>query len=419
MAGGVLNIKAYFHLAAFLSIVTNHIVNYRMRKNIIVLLLFLIGINQVKSQDTGQIVIGSKHSLHSNILNEDREYWISLPDSYYNKQSSYKRYPVLIVLDGNLHFKSIAGMVNYMSSDVYRSWKIPEMIVVAIQNVDRRRDYTPDKIITVRENNTGGGDSFLSFLENELIPELDQNYRTAPYRILFGHSLGGLLAIHAYMKEKTSFNSFIAVDPSLGTWDSETMDKKLNALTEQSFKRFLYIATANWGKRNVRNRDRHVSLYEALNSKCEGEFPAKLEYFENENHGSVPPIAFYNGITSIFEDYGISYRDVKSIEELIQHFQSLSQRLSWDFSPPEHLVNQIAYRMLQSRNDIDKSKALAFFILNTENYPNSFNAYDSLGEAYETMGNSKKAIENYKKSLELYPNNEHARMKIERLVNNE
>jgi predicted alpha/beta superfamily hydrolase len=60
------------------------------------------------------------------------------------------------------------------------------MIVVGIQNVDRRRDYTPDKVVTVRENNSGGGESFLSFLEDELIPELDQKYRTAPYRILFG-----------------------------------------------------------------------------------------------------------------------------------------------------------------------------------------------------------------------------------------
>src|SRR5690606_29472209 len=119
---------------------------------------------------------------------------------------------------------------------------------VAIQNVDRRRDYTPDKIITVRENNTGGGDSFLGFLEDELLTELDQKYRTTSYRILFGHSLGGLLATHAYMKEKTLFNSFIAVDPSFGTWDSETMDKKLDSLGEQSFDRYLYIATANWGK---------------------------------------------------------------------------------------------------------------------------------------------------------------------------
>lgn len=399
--------------------VTNRKENNRMSKNIFIILVLLTGINQVKSQDAGQIVIGTKHILHSNVLNEDREYWVSLPESYGKEELSYKKYPLLVVLDGNIHFKAVSGMVDYMGSDLYRSWKIPEMIVVGIKNVDRRRDYTPDKIVTVRENNSGGGENFLSFLNDELIPEIDQKYRTDSYRILFGHSLGGLLATHAYMKEETLFNAFIAVDPSFGTWDEETMDKKLDAVTSRSFERFIYIATANWGKRNISNRDRHVRLYEALNSKCEGEFPAKLEYFENENHGSVPPIAFYNGISTIFEDYGISYRDVESIEELIQHFQSLSQRLSWDFRPPEYLVNRIGYRMLQSRNENDKTKALSFFILNTENFPNSFNAYDSLGEAYESLGDNKKAIENYKKSLELYPNNEHAIMKIESLGNNE
>jgi predicted alpha/beta superfamily hydrolase len=345
-------------------------------------------------------------------LNENREYWIGLPDSYNDKESFYKSYPVLIVLDGNVHFKSVAGIVNYMSSDGYRSWKIPEMIVVAIQNVDRRRDYTPDKIITVRANNTGGGDSFLGFLEDELLPELDHKFRTSPYRILFGHSLGGLLTTHAYMKEKTLFNSFIAVDPSFGTWDSETMDKKLDSLTEKSFERFIYIATANWGKRNIRNRDRHVRLYEALNSKCKGELPAKLEYFENEDHNSVPIVAFHNGISAIFEGYGISYRDVEDKEQLTQHFHALSERLSWDFPPPEYLVNQLGYRMLQSRNEKDKSNALEFFILNVEKYPKSSNSYDSLGEAYETLGDYQKAIENYKKSLEINPSNEHARMKI-------
>lgn len=386
-----------------------------MKKGIFVVLLLLIGLNQVKSQESEQIVIGTKHSLRSNILNEDREYWISLPDSYHEKELSYRRYPVLIVLDGNVHFKAISGMVNYMSSDLYRNREIPEMIVVAIQNVDRRRDYTPDKIVTVRQNNSGGGDNFLSFLEKELLPELDQKYRTAPYRILFGHSLAGLLATHAYMKEKTIFNSFIAVDPSFGTWYSETMDKKLDSLTENSFERFIYIATANWGKRNIRNRDRHVRFYEALNSKCEGELPAKLEYFKNEDHSSVPIIAFHNGISAIFEGYGISYRDVKDREHLIQHFDEISERLSWDFRPPEYLVNQLGYRILQSGNDIDKANALKYFILNVENYPRSSNSYDSLGEAYETLGEAKKAKENYKKSLELNPSNEHAKMKIKEL----
>ena len=390
-----------------------------MTKNIIIILLFLLGIHHVRSQEIEQLVIGTKHAIRSHILNEDRAYWMSLPDSYNNEGSSYKRYPVLIVLDGNIHFKTLSGMVNYMSSDVYRNRKIPEMIVVAIQNVDRRRDYTPDKIITVRENNTGGGDKFLSFLEEELIPELDKTYRTEPYRILFGHSLGGLLATHAYMKENTLFNSFIAADPSFGTWDSETMDKKLESLTEESFDRYLYIATANWGKRNIRNRDRHIRFYESLNSLCRGDLPAKLEYFENEDHSSVPIIAFHNGISAIFEGYGISYREVDNKEQLIQQFNAISKRLSWDFRPPEYLANQIGYNMLQSGNDEETSKALEFFILNTENYPQSYNSFDSLGEAYEALGATQKSIESYNKSLKLNPNNEHARAKLKDLSKSE
>ena len=371
-----------------------------MSKIIIAALFFLFGLNQVKSQNIEQIIIGTKLTLHSNILNEERAYWINLPESYHNSKESYKKYPILIILDGNTHFKPITGMVSHMSGN----GKIPEMIVVAVQNVDRRRDFTPDKIITVRENNSGGGEKFLSFLEDELIPELDRNYRTEPYRILYGHSLGGLFATYTYMKEKTLFNAFISVDPSLGTWDAKTMDEKLDSVTDNSFKRFIYFATANWGKRNFRNRDRHIRLYEALNSKCEGAFYAKLAYFENENHSTVPPIAFYDGISTIFNGYNISFRDVATKAQLIEHFQSISQRLSWSFKPPEQLVNQIGYSMLRSENENNKLKALDFFILNTENFPNSSNAYDSLGEAYEILGNKKKATENYKKALELNTN---------------
>ena len=390
-----------------------------MNKKIIVALFFLIGINQVRSQNTTQIVIGTTHILHSNILNEDREYKVSLPESYTKEESIHKKYPLLIVLDGNVHFKPITGMVNYMSSGYNGNTRIPEMIVIAVQNVNRRRDFTPDKTITKRENDSGGGEKFLNFLENELIPELDREYRTEPYRILFGHSLGGLLATHAYMKENTLFNSFIAVDPSFGTWDALTMDKKLESVTNNSFGRYIYIATANWGKRNIRNRDRHLRLFESLNSKCERELPAKLEYFENENHGSVPIIAFHNGISAIFDGYGVSYRAIDSKAQLIKNFQLISQRLSWNFKPSETLVNRIGYRMLRNRNENDKSKALEFFTLNTENFPNSFNAYDSLGEAYEVSGNKKKAIDSYKKALKIYPTSKRIKTKIEQLSKSE
>jgi len=381
-----------------------------MKKLMLLVLLTCFGIDKPRAQPSDQILIGSQYAINSDILNENREYWISLPDSY-QEDAPYKNYPVLVLLDGNVHFKSISGTVNYLSSDLYRSWKIPEMIVVGIVNVDRRRDYTPDKVITKQANTSGGGEAFLRFLEEELLPHIDQTYRTAPYRILFGHSLGGLLATHAYMKESSSFNSFIVVDPSFGTWDAETMDGKLDAVSPKSFERYLYLATANWGKRNFNNRDRHIRLFEGLHSKSNDFFRAKFEYFEEENHASVPVAAFHRGISAIYEGYGISYRDIDNSAQMIQHFKDISRRLSYEIKPPEHLVNQLGNASLKA----DKAKSLEYFMLNTANYPASYRAFNTLAEAYEAVGNPEKALENYKISLKLNPKNNIAQERIAQL----
>jgi predicted alpha/beta superfamily hydrolase len=362
-----------------------------------------------EAQNATQIISGVEKTLHSNVLDEDRTYWVNLPDSYGAQTNDYKRYPVLIVLDGHAHFRSITGMVHYMSTGFNGNRRIPEMIVVGIKNVSRTRDFTPDKIVTARKNDFGGGDRFLQFLEEELIPQLDRDYRTEPYRLLFGHSLGGLLATHAYMKEQTLFNAFIAVDPSMGSWDAAKMDEKLAAVTDRSFERYIYMATANWGKRNFKNRDRHVRLYEGLNSRCPGPFPAKLEYFEQENHGSVPPIAFYQGISAIYQGYGLDYRQVADKATLIQHFQDLSKRLSYSIPPPEALVNRIGYQMLRSGAT---EQAIDFFSLNTVHFPGSCNAFDSLAEACEKAGDKDRAAAYYQKSLELNPANENARTRL-------
>lgn len=382
------------------------------RARLLSLCLLLTSCFFAKAQSTNPLSLGTEHLIHSEVLDEDRSYWVCLPEAYGEPANRHKTYPILVVLDGHAHLKSITGMVNYMSAGYNGNRRIPEMIVVGIKNVNRNRDFTPDKIVTKRKNDFGGADPFLQFLEAELIPQLEQAYRTEPYRLLFGHSLGGLLATHAYLKEQTLFKAFIAVDPSFGSWDAPKMDEKLAAVTKESFDRYIYFATANWGKRNFKNRDRHVRLYEGLNSRCPGPFPAQLEYFENENHGSVPPIAFYHGISAIFDGYGLDYRQVEDKASLLKHFEVISERLSYPIHPPEVLVNRVGYRMLRTGAT---DKAIEFFTLNTANFPNSYNAFDSLGEAYAKGGDKVKAMASYQKSLELNPANENARAQLKTL----
>ena len=82
------------------------------------------------------------------------------------------------------------------------------------------------------------------------------------------------------------------------------------------------------------------------------------------------------------------------------------------FLAPENDINSIGDAHLSKEN---YKKALAFFKLNTTNYPNSSNAFDSLGEVYMLMGDKENAIQNYKKSLALDSANENAKEMIRKL----
>lgn len=82
------------------------------------------------------INIGKKYTLKSEILSEERSYWVSLPASYNQPYNSYKSYPVIYLLDGHIHFASIAGMCQFMGRPSNGSRKIPEVIVAGMLNID-------------------------------------------------------------------------------------------------------------------------------------------------------------------------------------------------------------------------------------------------------------------------------------------
>jgi CubicO group peptidase (beta-lactamase class C family) len=82
----------------------------------------------------------------------------------------------------------------------------------------------------------------------------------------------------------------------------------------------------------------------------------------------------------------------------------------YDFREPE--LNTLGYTLLQTGRAAD---AIEVFKLNVEMFPQSANAYDSLGEGYAVAGNKELALINYRKSLELDPTNANAREFIQRL----
>ena len=78
----------------------------------------------------------------------------------------------------------------------------------------------------------------------------------------------------------------------------------------------------------------------------------------------------------------------------------------------ENMLNQLGYRLLGQESI---PAAIEAFRLNVEQFPQAFNAYDSLGEAYMIAGEREMAIRNYEKSLELNPQNANAAEKLREL----
>ena len=274
-------------------------------KNVIIpfFYILLFGFQTIHGQNKTDIIIGSMFTIHSSILNEDRSCLISLPDSYNDSSEAEKKYPIIILLDGYTHFNTATGIVHFMSSNRNRNHFMPETIIVAIENIDRERDFTVTKIQTKRPNTMGGGRNFLNFIEKELILYIDKNYRTEPFRTLVGHSLGGLLTLNSYMDKNSIFNAYISIDPSIW-WDEEMMKNKVDSISSISLNKKLYIATANQGEASYeRNKKRHDALYALMQRKSKGELKVRIEYFEKEDHRSVPLKALYEGLKYLYQEH--------------------------------------------------------------------------------------------------------------------
>ncbi|WP_299311468.1 alpha/beta hydrolase-fold protein [uncultured Aquimarina sp.] len=253
----------------------------------------------VVAQESKKIKIGTEFTIQSEILKEKRSYIISLPASYDNTK---KTYPLLVLSDGDYRFLYTSGLVEYLS----KKNRIPETIIVAIPNIDRTRDLTPTNIIYA--NNSGGGKNFLDFIEKELLAEVDKKFRTNSYRILTGHSLGGLFAGYAYLSNST-FNAYIATDPSFW-WDSQLLVKKIHPDLVKNIKyKPIYISSADNYKSNPKGvsamRNAHELFSVTLRKHGVPNSNVKLEYFEDENHGTSAYRSLYYGLLYVYDSLGL------------------------------------------------------------------------------------------------------------------
>jgi len=339
------------------------------------------------SGQTQQIgsVVHTQYKINSLVLGEERTVLVRVPANY---EMTNERFPVVYMTDA--HPPQNAMMAGIIEQQAW-SGMMPEMILVGIQNTNRSRDLTP--VDDGKGGQVGGGAKFLQFIESEVIPLVEKNYRTQPFRIFAGHSLGGLFAVYAFTARPDLFNAYIAASPVLGYADNFTI-KRAEELFKQNkeWKKTMFLG--------IGDEPEYIGGFNAFQSLLKKMKPKDFEYefreFKDENHGSVVLPVYYAGLRKIFA--GWTPPPTGSVAELEAHYKRLSNRFGYKITIPEELLNQIGYQFLRAGK---YTEAIEVFKKNAENHPNAANCYDSLAEAYEKSGALRLARENYEKAYKM------------------
>ena len=346
--------------------------------------------------------------ISSAIVSQDYLIKIRLPQDY---DRTDNRYPVLYLLDGDHAFAMATDIVQYL---YYGG--LPDLIIVspAYGSKDgpssggtnmRSRDL---RFPSPTAPPDAGGDKYLRFLRDELIPYVDANFRTIPAdRTLWGYSLGANFGLHALFREPQLFSRYIIVD---GFGDDVLELEKAFAESHFALPVKLYLASA------VPEADLY-KFSEAL--KKRGYRGLEVQYADlcGVTHFAVGAEGLTRGLRAVFgrpSIYELMLQTLRAngLQAALARYTDLKENRADDYDFGESALDDLGTALLRMDRLTD---AIAILELNARTYPASADAYYDLADAYRRNGDTALAVRNYRRSLELNPKNARAAQWIERL----
>lgn len=200
------------------------------------------GLAQPAAEPVPPVPAHESFTIESETLKETRRINVYTPPGY---AEGTARYPVLYMPDGGIQedFPHIATTLDVG----IRAGEIKPMILVGIENTERRRDMTgPTEVEEDRKiaPRVGGSAAFRRFISNELMPEVQRRYRATDETGIIGESLAGLFILETFFLEPGLFDTAISLDPSLW-WNNEELVKKTGEhLKAPGLRGTLYLAAA-------------------------------------------------------------------------------------------------------------------------------------------------------------------------------
>jgi tetratricopeptide (TPR) repeat protein len=303
--------------------------------------------------------------------------------------------------------QSVSSFANAFSTlDNLSNERIPDMILVAISNTGVAAGYRacPDD-----SGNVKLGDSFSKFLKEDLIPEVNRNFRTYDYKILFGQSNTGLFVLYNLMSYPDLFNAYVVASPMFGWCPQYYMDKTSAFLKNKaSLNRKLYVS---YGDLDYVEVLRYIDDFREVLGQSPAGFQYKVELIENTGH--VPFITLNNALLNFFSECTLNTERKKlSIPEIKAHFEKLSSDFGFTIVPKAGVLFDMA---IDKKNEKEFERAVDLFKYLISLYPGSEIYHYVLGQTYLQKGDIDLAKASFNESLKINPDFPQARKELDKL----
>lgn len=352
-----------------------------MKKILLLTVCFLFSISA-----SAQIIY---EEFNSSKLGESRRLKIQLPRNY--DANPEKVYPIVLVLDADYLFEPVAGNVDYFSY-----WEdMPESIVVGIMQGDKRYEdceYDDTNFLPADK-----GADFFEFIGLELIPYIDNSYRTAKFIIAIGHDFTANFINYYLFKDPPLFNGYINFSPDLAPMMAERLPQRV---PEIESKIFYYLAT---GTDDIKDL---MEISEELNKGLAGlesdTFNYSYDNFPGATHYSLVGRGIPNAMEKIFSVYRpISKQEYNDV--LLKLDTPISQYLIDKYATIENLfgltnpirVNDYIATATASEKKKQWESLREIATMAKRDYPDTVLGDYYLGRYYEETGDPKKAMRTF------------------------
>ena len=325
--------------------------------------------------------IGSKSTveIYSQILQENRTLQIGTPDSYGISNSVY---PVLFVLDSEYIFEYAMGSVKFLGNDFGLH---PEVITVGIPNTDRNRDL----YVNLLPNDPYL--KFAQFLEAELLPYIQNNYRTNGFNLLYGWSSGAGLANYMMVKSPKTFDAYILAGAGIGPNTATFIEQELDP---KGYEHAFLFASAEGTTPRAAGLKTHQQLLEEIHPKG---LDWRFKTYPNINHVEAMSKGLYDGLQFVFKDYHIPDSLVfLGCQKVLDYYQGLQGKYGFQTQIPLGAINEISGMLMQQEQWEEAQKLLdhGLFL-----YPESHTLWAAKAEMCLGLNQVQKAIQNYQTAL--------------------